>query len=217
VAKALQAQGFKTLSQYPSCGFRIDLVAEKNGQRLAIECDGEIWHQDEQGMLKVEDVQRQEILERAGWRVLRIPYRRWRIEPAGQISRVTRALLEMQDEGTPPPAGRAINQAEGATATSSISVDTNEAAILRAVRSGQHEREAVLNTARVHLGKSRMGAQIRRSLEAAIISLASRGLIVMEEAEVFASEEGRTATLSTYAPRVSTGRKRRFRTYRRWS
>lgn len=192
------------------------MVAEKDGHRLAIECDGEIWHQDEHGELNVEDVQRQEILERAGWRVLRISYRRWRIEPAVQLSRVTRALLEMQEEDAPAVIG-AINNTSGATGTTSISVDTNEAAILRAVRSGEHEREAVLNTARVHLGKSRMGAQIRRSLEAAVVSLAHRGLIVMEEAEVFASEEGRTAALSTYAPRVSMARKRPFRAYRRWS
>jgi very-short-patch-repair endonuclease/DNA polymerase III delta prime subunit len=209
VARALQAQGFRTLSQYPSCGFRIDLVVEKGRQRIAIECDGEIWHQDEHGELRVEDVERQEILERAGWRVLRIPYRRWRSEPEAQLSRVAYALLAMEEEGN-PAAASPIDAANGATATS-ISVDTNEAAILHAVRSGEHQRDAVLSAARVHLGKSRMGRLILQSLEAAIASLARRNLLFVEEGEIFASEEGRTATLSAYAPRVSSRRKTRVR------
>jgi very-short-patch-repair endonuclease len=215
VARALQTQGIKTLSQYPSCGFRIDLVAEEDGHRLAIECDGEIWHQDEHGALKVEDVQRQEILERAGWRVLRIPYRRWRVEPSVQIARVTRAFVEMREQDAPGVAVAATDAPNTTATVKLISMDVNEAAILYAVRSDEHEREAVLNAARVHLGHSRMGPQIRRSLEAAIVSLSRKRLVVVEESELFASEEGRTATLSTYTPRVSSGRKRRSYGYRR--
>jgi very-short-patch-repair endonuclease len=73
VMEALRTQGLSVVPQYPSCGFFIDLVAQRDDARLAIECDGEIWHEDEHGDLKSEDVQRQEILERARWRVLRIP------------------------------------------------------------------------------------------------------------------------------------------------
>ena len=86
VMEALRTQGFAVVPQYPSSGFFIDLVAQKDDARIAIECDGEIWHEDEHGNLRTEDVQRQEILERAGWRVLRIPYRRWRADRAGQIA-----------------------------------------------------------------------------------------------------------------------------------
>jgi len=212
VAKALQTQGIKTRSQYPSCGFFIDLVAEKEGRRVAVECDGEVWHQDEHGELKIEDVQRQEILERAGWLVVRIPYRRWRVDPGAQIARVTRALLELSDEETPnlPSA-----QPTSTSAAKTLVVNTNEAAILRALRSGAHEREEVLNSARVHLNRSRMGPQIRRSLEAAILSLGAKGLLVIEGMELFASDVGRTALLSTYQASVSSGRKRRSYGYRR--
>lgn len=213
VAKALQIQGIKTLSQYPSCGFFIDLVAEREGRRVAVECDGEIWHQDEHGELKVEDVQRQEILERAGWLVVRIPYRCWRVNPAAQIARVTRALLERPSEEEPNLWTKTASTATSATKT--LAVNTNEAAILRALRSGVHEREDVLNSARVNLNRSRMGHQIRRSLEAAILSLGAKGLLVIEGAELFASDDGRTALLSTYQPSVSSGRKRRSYGYRR--
>ncbi len=49
--------------------YRIDLVVEGNGKRLAVECDGDRWHPIE----KLEDdMARQAILERLGWRFARI-------------------------------------------------------------------------------------------------------------------------------------------------
>jgi very-short-patch-repair endonuclease len=59
---------------------------------VAIECDGEIWHLDEHGKLKAEDLYRQEILERAGWNVLRIPYRRWKKAPEAEIAHILDVL-----------------------------------------------------------------------------------------------------------------------------
>src|SRR5438128_1104806 len=73
VIAALGSAGVKAISQYPSCGYSIDVVVERDGMRVAVECDGEIWHLDEHGQLLREDLDRQEILERAGWNVVRIP------------------------------------------------------------------------------------------------------------------------------------------------
>ena len=88
VMASLVSKDVKVTAQYPSCGFFIDIVAELNDSRLAIECDGEIWHLDEHGELKQEDIERQEILERAGWKVIRIPYRSWRENPEAQLQRI---------------------------------------------------------------------------------------------------------------------------------
>jgi hypothetical protein len=44
------------------------MVAEGNGKRLAIECDGERWHYDKAD----EDLARQALLERLGWTFVRI-------------------------------------------------------------------------------------------------------------------------------------------------
>jgi hypothetical protein len=44
------------------------MVAEGNGKRLAIECDGERWHYDK----AEEDLARQALLERLGWTFVRI-------------------------------------------------------------------------------------------------------------------------------------------------
>ena len=73
VIRRLSDRGVTVKPQYPSCGYFIDVVAEVEETRIALECDGELWHLDEHGKLRLEDIQRQEILERAGWRVMRIP------------------------------------------------------------------------------------------------------------------------------------------------
>ena len=63
VFRRLVANGYDVRPQVGSRGFRIDLVVEgQNGQRLAIELDGDVYHQDFE-----KDYQRQQILERVGW------------------------------------------------------------------------------------------------------------------------------------------------------
>ncbi len=55
-------------TQWQVGAYRIDLVVEGGGKRLAVECDGDRWHYD-----KVEeDLARQALLERLGWKFVRI-------------------------------------------------------------------------------------------------------------------------------------------------
>jgi len=68
---------------------------------LATECDGEYWHLDEHGNLLIEDVDRQEVLERAGWKVLRIPYRSWQKNPDHHISRILKAFNGHGEDDSP--------------------------------------------------------------------------------------------------------------------
>lgn len=68
VYRVLVGQGYLVRTQWQVGAFRIDMVVEGGGKRLAIECDGERWHYD-----KVEeDLARQALLERLGWRFVRI-------------------------------------------------------------------------------------------------------------------------------------------------
>ena len=59
--------------EYPAAGLEVDLVAEQDGRLVAVECDGALRHP----AVTEEDASRQAILERAGWRVVRIPFRGW--------------------------------------------------------------------------------------------------------------------------------------------
>ncbi len=69
VMKLLEAAGYQVAPQWRVGSFRIDLVVEGNGKRLAIECDGDRYHPLER---LHEDMDRQSILERMGWIFTRI-------------------------------------------------------------------------------------------------------------------------------------------------
>jgi superfamily I DNA and/or RNA helicase/very-short-patch-repair endonuclease len=69
VFERLVQAGYRVITQWPVGAYRIDMVVEGNGKRLAIECDGDRWHTQEN---LEEDMLRQAILERLGWRFVRI-------------------------------------------------------------------------------------------------------------------------------------------------
>src|SRR5262249_20820844 len=67
--KRLMAAGYQVTPHWKIGSFRIDLVVEGNGKRLAIECDGDRY----QPLEKLhEDMDRQSVLERMGWTFTRI-------------------------------------------------------------------------------------------------------------------------------------------------
>jgi very-short-patch-repair endonuclease len=67
--RRLLDRGYRVQGQVGSLGFRIDMVVEgTEGRRLAIECDGDRFHGPEQWR---EDMRRQRVLERVGWRFWR--------------------------------------------------------------------------------------------------------------------------------------------------
>jgi very-short-patch-repair endonuclease/DNA polymerase III delta prime subunit len=69
VFQRLVQAGYHVTTQWPVGAYRIDMVVEADGKRLAIECDGDRWHPQEK---LEEDMARQAILERLGWRFVRI-------------------------------------------------------------------------------------------------------------------------------------------------
>lgn len=69
VLKRLTDAGYVVKSQWQVGYFRIDMVVEGAGKRLAVECDGDRYHPMEK---LAEDMERQSILERLGWQFVRI-------------------------------------------------------------------------------------------------------------------------------------------------
>lgn len=69
VMRYLIDRGYKIVPQWLVGSCRIDMVALYNDKKVAIECDGEKWHGEEKFE---EDMIRQSILERLGWRFIRI-------------------------------------------------------------------------------------------------------------------------------------------------
>lgn len=87
VAKTLQLNGFQVWPQYESAGFHIDLVIGDGETFIAVECDGPT-HFDHEEKNNYEDIWRQKILERAGWRFFRICYRDWDRDRNGVLEKI---------------------------------------------------------------------------------------------------------------------------------
>lgn len=69
VLERLVRNGYRVHPQWRVGAYRIDLVVEgENGAKLAVECDGDRWHYDK----VAEDLARQTLLERLGWKFVRI-------------------------------------------------------------------------------------------------------------------------------------------------
>ncbi len=69
VIECLIRRGFLVRSQVRVGFYRIDIVVEGSSGKLAIECDGERWHTQDN---LAEDLGRQAVLERLGWQFVRI-------------------------------------------------------------------------------------------------------------------------------------------------
>ena len=72
------ARGYRALPQYEVAGYRIDLVVEGMNRRVAVECDGDSWHGPERFE---DDMARQRMLERCGWRFWRVRGSAFSLDP----------------------------------------------------------------------------------------------------------------------------------------
>lgn len=90
-------------AQVPCAGFFIDFVVVDNeGRRIAIECDGDFHY--EEGELKPDDYQRQDIIERHGWFIHRISSRHYYSNPQRAIEKLIEDLKK-QDRDKEIPSG----------------------------------------------------------------------------------------------------------------
>ncbi|GGD99935.1 AAA domain-containing protein [Paenibacillus nasutitermitis] len=89
VMERLLNEGFHVVPQWKVGAYRIDLVVEGSGKRIAIECDGEQFHTSEN---LSQDISRQMILERLGWTFIRIRGSVYFRNPVKTMQDVCRAL-----------------------------------------------------------------------------------------------------------------------------
>lgn len=93
VYNRLKERGFNPIPQYQSCGFYIDLALFIDNKKIGIECDG--WqHYDSSLNLNIDDIERQEILERAGWKIYRIPSTIYWKNPEGFLDEMINDIKE---------------------------------------------------------------------------------------------------------------------------
>jgi very-short-patch-repair endonuclease len=221
VITELHNRGIATRPQFPSCGYFIDVVAEHGDNRIAIECDGENWHLDEHGNMRSEDLARQEVLERAGWHVVRVPYRSWREDSESQVQRLMNLLQGVKEDMEETQE----NQRSDTDETKGLALEKHQWAIIHALKGGSHSLYEVCRDAREAMGFSRMGPKIKKNLDKALEELSKAQIIKVEEGEVYFQDEAarnREYSIDEYAidlnvlfPRARP-KSRRYRRYRRW-
>lgn len=92
VAKFLACRGYHLVQQWNVGAYRLDMVAVCGTKKIAIECDGERYHSGENKIR--EDMERQTILERLGWRFIRIRGSEYYRNPEKTMEKVIEELQE---------------------------------------------------------------------------------------------------------------------------
>lgn len=82
VMERLVSAGFRITPQVDVGRYRIDMMVSDGERRVAMECDGDRFHPPEQ---IPEDIARQAVLERAGWRFVRLRGTRFYRDPEGSM------------------------------------------------------------------------------------------------------------------------------------
>jgi very-short-patch-repair endonuclease len=102
VLRRLVERGYSVTPQVGAMGYSIDLVVEGRGeQRLAIECDGDKYHGPERW---ADDMSRQRILERVGWRFWRCWSSSFTLDPNGCMADLFETLDRLGIEPSPDEA-----------------------------------------------------------------------------------------------------------------
>jgi very-short-patch-repair endonuclease/transcription elongation GreA/GreB family factor len=94
VLARLLEKGYRVRPQVGALGYSIDLVVEGAGdRRLAIECDGDKYHGPERW---ADDMQRQRVLERVGWRFWRCWSSSFTLDPDGCMADLFATLERLE-------------------------------------------------------------------------------------------------------------------------
>jgi very-short-patch-repair endonuclease len=129
VAQYLAARGYHLVQQWKVGAYRLDMVAVCGKKTVAIECDGERYHSGESKIR--EDMERQTILERLGWRFIRIRGSEYYCD---QDTAMKRVLEELTAFGIEPEESEA-----SATETRSTELLQRVKACARAILEGKKD------------------------------------------------------------------------------
>lgn len=90
VAKDLVSKGYRITQQQEVGTYRIDIVVHGSSDRVALECDGDRYHSGEEKIRA--DMERQTILERLGWRFIRVRGSEYFRNPEASMNRICSEL-----------------------------------------------------------------------------------------------------------------------------
>src|SRR3989449_3412449 len=152
VMKRLLAAGYHVTPQWKIGAFRIDLVVEGDGRRLAIECDGDRYHPLEK---LSEDMDRQSVLERMGWIFTRIRCTEFLRNPDRALKPVLEKLQLLEIS---PAVAKAESPRKGTLSPGLIDRLVSHAEELRAAWSAPQEPSATRQREPTHVLRNEYSA-----------------------------------------------------------
>lgn len=116
----LDSKGFKLTPQFKVGNYRLDFVVENDSnQKIVIECDGDIYH----GLEQLEnDLERQSVLERCGWKFIRMRASEFYYEKEKATERIVSELNNYLNGHVSKSINNAVSEK---TANSSINKEEN--------------------------------------------------------------------------------------------
>ena len=108
VAKYLVVRGYHLVQQWEVGAYRLDMVVVCGKRKVVLECDGERYHSGEDKIR--EDMERQTILERLGWRFVRIRGSEYYRNPEKTMERV---IVTLTNEGIEPEEIGVVQETSG--------------------------------------------------------------------------------------------------------
>ena len=206
VLQRLVSRGYQVKPQWHVGYYRIDLVVEGGGRRLAIECDGDRWHPLEK---LADDMARQAVLERLGWTFARIRGSAFFRDPEAAMVPVYQHLEELgispghvigdaseQDSGLVDeikslmqaggeeleslPEYESVDEVEGDLLLPGVELDPGFEALVLSILSGHigpADQEWLMRSINTRMGNKRLGKNIRASIQDALDEMTSRGVI----------------------------------------
>lgn len=186
---------------YWTCGFHVPVILVHKGRRLALEFDGNLQRGDDLGHAPLTDLARQEVLERAGWLVVRIsPSAYWNDPEAvlnDLVSQLTREgapqdrpLLPVPDDEPAVTLSEIIKEPAG---TSKPIDQFSDEALTKFVLShlthdrGAKPHDLIAQTSK-SLGYKRMGPKIKARLDTIIQQATHQGLLIANGDYLFRPE-----------------------------
>ncbi len=89
LAENIKEEALEVISGFESAGFKIDLVVTDGEKQIAIECDGVEDNEPE----NFKQTWKQSVLERCGWKVMRVTAREWHHSKKACLNRIKKHLI----------------------------------------------------------------------------------------------------------------------------
>jgi very-short-patch-repair endonuclease/nucleoside-triphosphatase THEP1 len=181
ILEALIQRGYTVIPQWKVGAYRIDMVVQSGTNKIAIECDGERYHTEEN---LVDDMNRQAILERLGWRFIRIRGSKYYADKQSTISQL---FTQLEDNDIKPS-----NSDDESTSKNELILDEIKRMALQIRETGEiHEGEIFATIKEDPIEISSAPVETTQTVSGLVKTPASTEVIEIEKPRTVSTDTGK--------------------------